>query len=62
MYDLAKCEPVRYLRRPPIFQSVFGGVAASILFAASPGLVGPAQAQQKRPNIVMLMTDDTSRR
>jgi len=34
-------------------------VAAAVLFAASPGLVRPAQAQEKRPNIVMLMTDDT---
>jgi hypothetical protein len=59
MYDLAKCEPGRHLPRSPILQSLFGGVAASILFAASPELVGPAQAQEKRPNIVMLMTDDT---
>jgi arylsulfatase len=43
----------------PIFQSVFGGVAALIVFAASPGSSGPALAQEKRPNIVMLMTDDT---
>ena len=59
MYDLAKCEPGRHLPRSPIFHSLFGGVAASMLFAALPGLVGPAQAQEQRPNIVMLMTDDT---
>ncbi|MGA7384442.1 MAG: sulfatase-like hydrolase/transferase [Methylocella sp.] len=59
MYDLAKCEPGRHLPSSPILQSLFGGVAAAVLFAASPGLVRPAQAQEKRPNIVMLMTDDT---
>jgi hypothetical protein len=40
------------------FRSVLGGLAMGVALAA-PGLVGPAQAQEKRPNIVMLMTDDT---
>ncbi len=59
MHDPDSGDPLRPLRRRPIFQSLLGGVAASVLFTASPGLVGPAQAQEKRPNIVMLMTDDT---
>ena|SRR5271169_2896050 len=37
---------------------VLGGLAAGLFLAASPGLVGPAQAQEKRPNVVMLMSDD----
>jgi hypothetical protein len=39
--------------------SSLGAIAAGLLVSASPGLVGPAHAQEKRPNIVMLMTDDT---
>ena len=45
--------------KAPNFPRPFSGVVVSILYAASPGLVGPEQAQEKRPNIVMLMTDDT---
>src|SRR3984893_16737654 len=36
----------------------FGAFAAGSLLAAA-AVISPAQAQQKRPNIVMLMTDDT---
>jgi len=35
-----------------------GAFAAGSLLAAA-AVMSPAQAQQKRPNIVMLMTDDT---
>jgi len=59
MRDPDSGDPLRPPPRRPIFQSLLGGVAAAVLFAASPGLVRPAQAQEKRPNIVMLMTDDT---
>ena len=59
MHDPDSGDPLRPPPRRPIFQSLLSGVVASLLFAASAGLVGPAQAQQKRPNIVMLMTDDT---
>ena len=64
MRDPDSGDPLRPPPRLLIFQSLLGGVAASILLAASlltasPGLVRPAQAQEKRPNIVMLMTDDT---
>ena len=37
----------------------YGALAAGLVLAAVPALVSPAQAQTKRPNIVMLMTDDT---
>src|SRR5271166_1306237 len=37
---------------------LLGALAAGLMLAALPWLVSPAQAQ-KRPNIVMLMTDDT---
>ncbi len=37
----------------------YGSFAAALLLAALPALPGSAQAQTKRPNIVMLMTDDT---
>ena len=36
-----------------------GGLAAGLFLMASPRLVSTPQAQEKRPNIVMLMTDDT---
>jgi hypothetical protein len=35
-----------------------GALGAGSLLAAA-AVLSPAQAQQKRPNIVMLMTDDT---
>jgi hypothetical protein len=36
-----------------------GGVAAGLLLTISPGLVGPAHAQEaKQPNIVVIMGDD----
>ena len=38
--------------------SRFGAFAAGLLLAAA-AVPSPAEAQQKRPNIVMLMTDDT---
>jgi len=46
--------------RRPIFQGLFSGVVASILFAASPGSSGPALAQQsaRKPNILVIMGDD----
>jgi len=35
-----------------------GAIAAGLMLTAMPALVSPAQAQtQKRPNILMLMTD-----
>jgi Sulfatase len=44
-------------RNPP--WGKFGVLAAGLLLATFPGLAGTAEAQQKRPNIVILMTDDT---
>jgi arylsulfatase A-like enzyme len=44
----------RYLK-----SSSLGAIAAGLLVSASPGFAGPAQAQEKRPNIVMFMTDDS---
>jgi hypothetical protein len=44
---------VRHLAWPRL-----GAFAAGSLLAAA-AVMSPAQAQQKRPNIVMLMTDDT---
>src|SRR5271170_253690 len=44
---------VRHLTRPRL-----GAFAAGLLLAAA-AVPSPAEAQQKRPNIVMLMTDDT---
>jgi arylsulfatase A-like enzyme len=45
------------------FRPILGGLAAGVALAALGGLEGPSQAQAqeraKRPNIVMLMTDDT---
>jgi len=41
------------------FRSHLGTALAATLLLAVPGLICSAQAQQKRPNIVMLMTDDT---
>jgi hypothetical protein len=45
---------VRHLTRPRL-----AAFAAGLLLAAVPGLISPAQAQQKRANVVMLMSDDT---
>ena len=59
MSDPDSGDPLRPPPSRPILQGLFSGVAASILLAASPGSSGPALAQEKRPNIVMLMTDDT---
>ena len=45
------------------FRPILGGLAAGVALSALTGLAGAAQAQAqeraKRPNIVMLMTDDT---
>ena len=45
------------------FRPILGGLAAGVALSAVTGLAGAAQAQAqeraKRPNIVMLMTDDT---
>jgi arylsulfatase len=41
-------------------RSTLGAVAAGVMLTAAPALISRAHAQpQKRPNIVMLMTDDT---
>src|SRR5262245_55940253 len=37
---------------------LLGGLAAGLLLTALPGLVSPAQAQQQKPNIVVIMADD----
>jgi hypothetical protein len=39
--------------------SRLGAHAAGLSLVALLGLAGTAEAQQKRPNVVMLMTDDT---
>jgi hypothetical protein len=36
-----------------------GGAVVAGLLVASAAVENPAQAQQKRPNVVMLMSDDT---
>jgi hypothetical protein len=41
------------------FNRLLGGTAVALLLTSSPMLTGAAQAQQKRPNVVMLMSDDT---
>jgi arylsulfatase A-like enzyme len=41
------------------FRYLLNNLAVGIAFAAVPMLSHEAEAQQKRPNIVMLMTDDT---
>ena len=41
----------------PLFSAAVTSAAIAVLAAAVP--LAPAQAQEKRPNIVMLMTDDT---
>ncbi|HEY8030862.1 MAG TPA: arylsulfatase [Methylocella sp.] len=51
-------DPLRPLSKRPIFQSFFGGVSASILFATAPGLLGTALAQAAKPNIIFIMGDD----
>jgi hypothetical protein len=60
MHNPDRGEPLRPLPRRSIFQSLLGGVAASILFAASPGTSGTALAQEsaKKPNILVIMGDD----
>lgn len=35
-----------------------GAIAAGLMLAMVPGLVGPAQAQDKKPNILVIMGDD----
>ena len=37
---------------------LFCGLAAGLLLIALPAAVGPVQAQQQRPNIVVIMGDD----
>src|ERR1700732_4985727 len=58
MYDPASAKPLRHPPGRPIFQSVFDGVAALILFAASLGSSGTALAQAAKPNIIFIMGDD----
>ena len=58
MFDPAGSKPPPHPPRRPIFQSLFGGVAALILFAASPGSSGTALAQAAKPNILFIMGDD----
>ena len=47
------------MRSETILTRSLGVLAAGMLMAWSPGTSSLAQAQEKRPNIVMLMTDDT---
>jgi hypothetical protein len=58
MCDPASAKPRRHAPGRPIFQSVFGGIAASILFAAAPGPAGTTVAQAAKPNIIFIMGDD----
>jgi arylsulfatase A-like enzyme len=60
MHDPDSGDPLRPPPRRPIFQGLFSGVVASILFAASAGSSGPALAQQsaRKPNILVIMGDD----
>jgi Sulfatase len=37
---------------------LFPGLALGLFLMASPALVGPAQAQARKPNIVVIMGDD----
>jgi hypothetical protein len=39
-------------------EMVFAGFAAGLLLAALPALVGLAQAQQAKPNIMLIVADD----
>ena len=41
-----------------LLSRLFSGIAAGLLLTALPGLVGPAKAQQQRPNIIVIMGDD----
>ena len=45
--------------RHKLFNRLLGNVAVGVLLTVAAAQVEPAQAQQQRPNIVMLMTDDT---
>jgi arylsulfatase A-like enzyme len=56
MNDPASPQPLGHLPRRTIFQTVFGAVVASILFAASPAAL--AQVSAKKPNILVIMGDD----
>ena len=60
MYDHVSGDLLRPPPRRPIFQGLFSGVIASILYAASPGSSGTALAQEpaKKPNILVIMGDD----
>jgi arylsulfatase A-like enzyme len=58
MCDPASAKPRRHAPGRPIFQSVFGGIAASILLAAAPGPAGTTVAQAAKPNIIFIMGDD----
>src|SRR6516225_8551934 len=40
------------------FYRLLGGLAAALFVTAVPALVGPAQAQQQKPNILVIMGDD----
>ena len=41
-----------------LLSRLFSGIAAGLLLTALPALVGPAKAQQQRPNIIVIMGDD----
>jgi hypothetical protein len=56
MYVPASSQP--RLSGRPIFKSLVGGIAASILFAAAPGPTGTTVAQAAKPNIIFIMGDD----
>src|SRR5262249_3474376 len=53
--------PIRSMPCRRTLLRVLGGVAIACALLTPPGFIGSAKAQQKRPNIVMLMTDDTGR-
>ncbi len=40
------------------FYQRLGGFAVGLFLAASPALISPAQAQQQKPNILVIMGDD----
>jgi hypothetical protein len=37
---------------------IFAGLAAGLLLTALPVLIGPAQAQQQKSNIILVVADD----